>query len=62
MGLGPAPRFLMFYGIYHSLLSIETIALDERIRKECGLVKSHTNHGITPGHWDTCSVVGKPAV
>lgn len=62
--VGPVPAFrlLMFYGIYNSPLFIKAIASDEGIRQKCGLVKSHPNQRITLGHWDTCFVVGNPAI
>lgn len=62
MGPKPAPRLLMFYGIYNSPLSIKTIASDEGIRKECGLVKSPPIQEITLGHWDICSAIENPDV
>lgn len=59
VGPVPAPRLLMFYGIYNSPLSIKTIASAEGIRKECGLVKSHPMQGITLDRWDTMVKTGR---
>ena len=57
VGPAPAPRLVMSYGIYNSLLSTETIASEEGDKKR----GSHPNQGIALGHWDTCCVVGNPA-
>ena len=57
MGPVSAPRLVMSHGIYNSLLSIETIAAEEDKERV-----SPPHQGIALSHWDTCSIVGNPAV